>query len=118
MNIKSIKNIKINSILFFSILFGGTVNTAVASGANVESNNLLAKEGREVYDAFCIRCHGPKMVNPGTITYDLRKFPHDQRSRFINSVTNGKRQMPPWGRILSQEEIASIWEYVLTKGKL
>jgi len=57
------------------------------------------------------------MVNPGTANYDLRTFPHDQKDRFINSVTNGKRRMPPMGHFLSQEEINSIWEYVLTKGK-
>lgn len=112
------KNIIINSIFVFSMLLGGAINTAIASGASIEPSNLLSKEGREVYDAFCIRCHGPKMVNPGTITYDLRKFPHDQKDRFINSVTKGKRQMPPWGHILSKEEIESIWAYVLTKGKM
>lgn len=114
----NIKNININSIFVFSILIGATVNTATASGVDVEYNASLANEGREVYDAFCIRCHGPKMVNPGTITYDLRKFPHDQKDRFINSVANGKRQMPPWGHILTKEEMHSIWEYVLTQGKL
>ena len=114
----NIKNININLIFVFSILLGGTVNTVTASGADVEYNASLAKEGREVYDAFCIRCHGPKMINPGTITYDLRKFPHDQKDRFISSVTNGKRQMPPWGHVLTKEEMQSIWEYVLTKGKL
>lgn len=78
----------------------------------------IAKEGKDVYNTFCVRCHGPNMVNPGTITYDLRKFPHAEKERFLNSVTNGKKQMPPWGHILTKEEINSIWDYVLTKGEI
>ncbi|MGH1429861.1 MAG: cytochrome c [Neptuniibacter sp.] len=100
---------------------------AQATGAHVaeaktesatEYDLAIAKEGKDVYNTFCVRCHGPNMVNPGTITYDLRKFPHDEKDRFLNSVTNGKRQMPPWGHILTKEEINSIWDYVLTKGEI
>jgi mono/diheme cytochrome c family protein len=47
----------------------------------------------------------------------LRKFPHDQRSRFINSVTNGKNQMPPWRGQLKPEEIEALWAYVVAGEK-
>ena len=41
-------------------------------------------------------------------------FPRDQRERFINSVTRGKNQMPPWGDLLKPEEIEALWAYVVT----
>ena len=34
-------------------------------------------EGAELFAAICSHCHGPKMVNPGNYSFDLRKF-HDR----------------------------------------
>ncbi|MDQ2801822.1 MAG: cytochrome c, partial [Pseudomonadota bacterium] len=65
---------------------------------------------------ICSHCHGIHMVNPGNSSFDLRKFPHDQRARFFNSVTHGKGNMPPWGDILKPDEIEAIWAYVRTGG--
>ena len=57
------------------------------------------------------------MVNPGTVSYDLRQFPHDQKTRFVSSVTNGKNgRMPQWGDVLSRDEIDKLWAYVETGG--
>ena len=49
--------------------------------------------------------------------FNLRAFPKDQRSRFINSVSNGKNAMPAWRGQLKPEEIAAIWTYVYTGEK-
>ena len=38
---------------------------------------------------------------------------HSQRERFVNSVTKGKNQMPPWGGLLKPEEIEALWLYVI-----
>ncbi len=57
------------------------------------------------------------MVNPGTITFDLRRFPHEDKPRFVHSVTEGKNgRMPAWGDLLSVQEIDEIWAYVKTGG--
>ena len=57
------------------------------------------------------------MVNPGTIAYDLRQFPHDDKARFVRSVIEGKNgRMPQWGDLLKPEEIDEIWAYVKTGG--
>jgi mono/diheme cytochrome c family protein len=45
--------------------------------------------------------------------FDLRKFPRDERERFVNSVTKGKNAMPPWGDVLKPEEIEALWLYVI-----
>ena len=62
-------------------------------------------EGRSAYTLYCLKCHGPNMVNSGAQSYDLRKFPADQKQRFVTSVKKGKRSMPAWGDILSDEQI-------------
>lgn len=73
------------------------------------------EKGRNMYKRFCLRCHGPEMVG-GNNAFDLRTFPLDQQDRFVNSVTNGKRAMPPWKGIITDEEIAHLWSYVGTRG--
>jgi mono/diheme cytochrome c family protein len=73
------------------------------------------EKGRNLYRRLCLRCHGPEMVG-GNNAFDLRTFPVDQHDRFVNSVTNGKRAMPPWKGIISDEEIAHLWSYVGSRG--
>lgn len=77
----------------------------------------MAAEGRRLYTRHCSHCHGIRMVNPGNSSFDLRRFPHDDKARFLNSVTKGKNTMPAWGDMLQAEEIERIWAYVLTGGK-
>ena len=56
------------------------------------------------------------MVNAGTSSFDLRKFPHVDQARFVNSVTRGKNTMPAWGDMLQPDEISALWAYVVTGG--
>ncbi len=71
--------------------------------------------GKRTYAQNCSHCHGPNMVNAGTITPDLRRFPED-RDRFFTTVKSGKNgRMPPWGDILSEEQIAEIWAYLSSR---
>src|ERR1700746_2840520 len=66
-------------------------------------------KGAELFGSICAHCHGPHMVNPGNVSFDLRKFPHDDEARFLNSVRNGKNSMPPWKDVLKPDEIEAIW---------
>ena len=71
--------------------------------------------GMRTYAQKCSHCHGPNMVNAGSITPDLRAFP-DDRTRFVTTVKQGKNgRMPPWGDLLSEEQIAEIWAYVSSR---
>ena len=88
---------------------------AAAQPANVE----LALTGKQLYAQHCSHCHGFNMINPGTITYDLRRFPHDQKDRFVKSVIYGKAGiMPPWGDAINLDDIDALWAYVLTGGHI
>ncbi|HEY6721666.1 MAG TPA: cytochrome c [Burkholderiales bacterium] len=82
----------------------------VCSRAAAQSPEQL-KTGADIYARNCSPCHGARMLDPQG-AFDLRKFPHDERERFINSVTRGKNQMPPWGDLLKPEEVEALWAYV------
>ena len=73
--------------------------------------------GREVYDDFCVSCHGCDMVAPGGVTFDLRKFPKDDFERFRNAVLNGKPPaMPAWRDKISDDDVKLLWAYVRSGG--
>jgi mono/diheme cytochrome c family protein len=86
---------------------------ALCAGAQADDADL----GREVYDDFCATCHGRDMVNPGGVTFDLRKFPKDDFERFRNAVVNGKPPaMPPWRDKVSDDDVKLLWAYVRSGG--
>lgn len=70
-----------------------------------------AKHGAKLYAQHCAPCHGYQMKDPEG-AFDLRKFPLDQHARFVTSVTKGKGVMPPWGGVLSPEDVEALWAYV------
>jgi mono/diheme cytochrome c family protein len=70
------------------------------------------KAGAAIYAANCATCHGPRMKNPPW-AIDLATFPRDERARFVDSVTNGVRNMPPWGDVIKPDDIAALWAYLV-----
>ena len=68
--------------------------------------------GAQTFATFCSACHGERMSNPEL--FNLREFPKDQRSRFIESVSNGKNTMPPWRGQIAPGDIDALWAYVFT----
>jgi mono/diheme cytochrome c family protein len=74
------------------------------------------RTGRAIFDRNCSPCHGAHMADPQG-AFDLRTFPHDQHSRFVNSVTKGKNSMPAWGDLLKPVEIEALWAYVVAGEK-
>jgi mono/diheme cytochrome c family protein len=55
---------------------------------------------------------GTRMQDPES-AFNLKKFPRNARDRFVRSVRQGKNQMPPWGDMLSGEELDALWAYVV-----
>lgn len=76
----------------------------------------MVAQGKAQFHRTCSHCHGFNMVNSGTTVYDLRKFPVDQSDRFLNSVTNGKGNMPSFKGALDPGAIQLLWAYVATRG--
>ena len=68
--------------------------------------------GAELFAVNCAPCHGARMQDPSA-AFNLRKFPPDQKERFVSSVTKGKNQMPPWGDFFKPNQIDELWAYVM-----
>jgi mono/diheme cytochrome c family protein len=74
------------------------------------------KKGADIFAQNCSPCHGAHMADPQG-AFDLRTFPRDEKSRFVNSVTRGKNSMPPWGDLLKPDDIEALWAYVVAGEK-
>jgi mono/diheme cytochrome c family protein len=68
------------------------------------------KAGAELYATNCATCHGNRMKNPEW-AIDLATIPKNDRQRFVQSVTNGKGNMPPWGDVFKPNDIDALWAY-------
>jgi mono/diheme cytochrome c family protein len=87
-----------------------------AGGAGLDAEQV--QRGTALYVQHCSHCHGFGMVNAGNVVPDLREFPKDNKQRFVDTVAHGKNnRMPPWGDVLSPEEIDELWAYIRTSGK-
>jgi len=96
-----------------SIALAGFVMSVPAGAEEAQSfSKDQIATGAELYAVNCSPCHGARMQEPGA-AFNLRKFPPDQRERFVNSVTRGKNQMPPWGDFFKPEQLEALWAYVM-----
>jgi len=82
-----------------------------AAQAEPQFSGEQIKKGSALFARHCATCHGTRMRNPQW-AIDLREFPRDARTRFVESVTYGKRNMPSWDDVLDPEEIEALWAYV------
>jgi mono/diheme cytochrome c family protein len=90
---------------------------AAAQQSDASDDQAMIDRGKVTFAQKCSHCHGPNMVNAGTITPDLRRFP-DDRERFVTTVKSGKNgRMPPWGDVLNDDDITHLWAYVSSQRK-
>src|SRR5262245_35379427 len=82
--------------------------TALAQNTASPPDQAKAEAGESVYNNYCQACHGDRLISSGQ-TFDLRRLTAGDRARFDESVRNGKRQMPPWKSVLTDEEIEEVW---------
>jgi mono/diheme cytochrome c family protein len=89
---------------------------AAAAQSPPEGTTLQGVEaGARIYAVNCSPCHGTRLQGAES-AFDLRKFPNDQRERFVNSIVRGKNQMPAWGDMFKPDEIDALWAYVTRGG--
>ena len=104
-----------NRIVFFLLFVTAALPITVVADEGFPPE--LVKRGEQAYLINCSRCHGVRLVNPVGYTFDLRRFPRNQRERFFNSVSKGKGNMPAWGDLLKTDQIEALWSYICTEGK-
>ncbi|MEI6891064.1 MAG: c-type cytochrome [Pontiella sp.] len=85
-----------------------------------------ALDGHQLYDAYCISCHGEDLNGQGLVSAMLDPFPRDftkyqfvksYEDRFKDSILNGVSgtAMSTWKNILSEKDVETLVEYIKTK---
>jgi len=98
-----------------SLTFACASGLAQSPGGKPAGNNFAPdqiKRGATLYASNCESCHGVRMTGTEW-AINLNTFPRDRPDRFVDSVTNGIRTMPPWGDVLKPDEIQALWAYVV-----
>jgi mono/diheme cytochrome c family protein len=82
------------------------------------------EKGRDFYMQNCFTCHGVTGAGDGPRAYFINPVPRDflletsrqylNRPTLFEAITNGRQgsEMPAWGRVLNEQEIANVAEYV------
>jgi len=115
------ESLRLAAAAFAAAAVIATVVTAMPSATAQQNAGVDPEQvgqGKAIFAQRCSHCHGPNMVNAGTIVPDLRKFP-DDRERFVTTVKSGKNgRMPPWGDLLNDDQIGDLWAYISSQRKL
>lgn len=105
----------IATVVVLTVALAATVRAADEPNGNPVQAQIDL--GKSTYAEKCSHCHGPNLMNSGTITPDLRAIP-DDKTRFVTTVKNGKNnKMPPWGDILSDDQIGDLWAFISSRRK-
>jgi mono/diheme cytochrome c family protein len=74
----------------------------------------LMEIGARVYQDQCASCHGPDGMGlaPTFPPMDGNQFVQGDPIQVINIVVHGRNGMPPFGGILTDEEIAGVVTYI------
>jgi mono/diheme cytochrome c family protein len=88
---------------------------ATAQSADRQFAPEQIKTGANIFARNCSPCHGARMADGQA--FDLRKFPPDDKTRFVNVLMRGKNAMPPLGSQFGPDEIDALWAYVVAGEK-
>jgi mono/diheme cytochrome c family protein len=92
--------------------FGLALLGASAGAQDAKFPPEQIKKGAALFALNCATCHGTRMRNPQW-AIDLTTFPRNEHSRFVDSVSFGKRNMPSWEDVLNRDDIEALWSYVV-----
>lgn len=109
-------------IRFIAFLFFSAILACAGSGDKNNSTSkkadkkVAALDGKKIYKANCVTCHGMdgKLGINGSKDLTLCELDLEER---IALITNGKGVMTAFSNLLSEEKIKAVAEYTLTLKK-
>ena len=116
--------LRVSVLVLAAVMAAGTAAIPDARAARVASSNPLSgdegaiQEGKTLYRAVCVVCHGMRANGRGrgiAGASNLQKFKRGY-TLYVDIVKKGKKKMPPYGggRVLSDAEIDQIGAYLET----
>lgn len=83
---------------------------------------LDSADGQQLFDTYCVSCHGEKLDGNGRVAHMLDPLPRaftphfvdSYASRFKDSIRDGVKgtSMPTWKNVLSDQEIDTLIAYI------
>ena len=97
------------------LLGGGTAIVASLSAQAGKKEAGDAAAGETVFQHRCVMCHSlsPEVKIVGPSLYGEMRGPHAHTAGYVReTIVNGKGQMPPMGKQLSDAELADVLAYL------
>ena len=100
--------------VFFLYSCGGEINEH-SLNQNGETQ-IVSLSGEKIFKQYCVLCHGVdgKLGLNGSKDLTISKLPMDSVFR---QIRKGKGTMPPYMDVLSDAEIDSVYNYVISLRK-
>lgn len=92
---------------------------SAADVANMEITGSVIDEGKAIYMANCVACHGPELKGGiGVNLTDTEWIHGGTREQITATITNGvlDKGMPTWGPVLGPEKVAKVAAFVHQSG--
>ncbi len=110
MNILSTKNVIIVLLLslFWILACGSSGDEDKSSSAEVAEER---HPGQKVYNNYCITCHGYNGTMGANGAHNLKESTLSLDER-IEVITNGRNTMTAFGKVISEDQIADVAQYI------
>jgi mono/diheme cytochrome c family protein len=111
-------------LLLLLVLLIGIGLSVIGQTSNTDQDTRMpvakGKKAKSLFKQYCVKCHGAD--GAGITTFgqiegapDFTDSGWQNRvgdQQFVDSITYGRSQMPPFGKKLSKEQITSLLAYV------
>jgi len=113
---KSSKLLASLALLLIVAAYGLAEMSKKKGSTSSTENTMPSVSGKEIYSAYCVRCHGEdgKMGAMGAADLSVSKLNEDITSQIIKA---GKGAMPGFDGQISDEQAAAVSEYIETLRK-
>ena len=116
------------ALAFLALSCGRGTHAPAAAGAPPRPNGYELQLGKEVFQRYCVGCHGDTGAGDGFNSFNLDPHPRDlgdpafQKSKSNADLADAIRRggagvgltslMPPWGHTLDERHVGAVVLYI------